>query len=63
MIHIHLDTGAHDVDIGEMNQNYIQHHAPSDYPDSLLFYYAVWLDFIPIYLPISTHGLWEWVII
>ncbi len=40
------------LSIGEMCRNGIQHHAPSDDPDSLsdycLFYYVVLLDVMPV---------------
>ncbi len=53
------------LSIGEMRQNSIYHHAPTDDPDSfislLLIYYVVWLYFVPVifvyqFLPMDSEN-------
>ncbi len=56
------------LSIGEMHRNGIQHYAPSDDPYFWSVYYLFYYWSVLFYackyyicLPISAHGLWEWL--
>ncbi len=67
----HLGAGTHDVVIGEIHWNSVQYYVSPDNPDPfislllILLCGLVWFYSCKCHncLPISAHGLWEWLMI